>query len=750
MSNESKINLCVLKTQLGKTYQAIKRIMKEIDSDEENGRSIHIVHTMNTLLNNKQFVSRLYKIQRKYGENAVVILSSDKSVVVDEGENGKYKKYVQFWNKKLDKDVRFPQFKTLDELKLSITLPMAEETHENIPKVIVMCCNKTRFEDMFGRDGLVKFLETSFQKKKKKDLTPAIERVFSYIDEMHEYISDNLRGKLEFISQFDVVESIIGFTATPDPIFIPNDPFWGSLSQIDLTNYNDSNYVGASDQDWIVMDEYEPFWKENYRKPGPFDHEKKAKDVIGFMEHVFEKHHKSIFKPKARIFAPGHTKEDSHTRIMKLIFSYSPECVVILLNSKNKMIVFQDENRTEHLRQISSLEKQSGEVADDIYEILVKNNLENRPVCYTGMLCIGMGQTLVSKKFGRFTTAILSHLDLRNDSLYQVFGRITGNSRDWSPEFVLTSIYCPSVTMNRCRAMEECASMMVDYQGKTIDRETYRTMMKSSYGQDCLDNMPKDKKVVKPKVVLDKYLGDMKVFKLNQDEQEQTENDILSYLREMIGDTMDGYAKEKLNSFMTEVLNNLEKNEFTKRALRGKESKVQTYAELKEYAKGVSQNPSGAFGETAKNKDTNKMEIKLHNNAYNVRFFPAYENNDLNKIWIGARWILLKEKPRLENESEEVNKDDDSISQTSESSSISEKIVGSKDEPSVKVVKRRTKIVEEDKKNQVLEEIECTIEEFKSKVEKAKNGELQDWCKKFGIPKAGNKTELQQKLLNLF
>ena len=48
-----KFVLCVLLTQMGKTYTTISRIMGELMRDEENGRSIHLVWTMNTLLNNR-------------------------------------------------------------------------------------------------------------------------------------------------------------------------------------------------------------------------------------------------------------------------------------------------------------------------------------------------------------------------------------------------------------------------------------------------------------------------------------------------------------------------------------------------------------------------------------------------------------------------------------------------------------------------------------------------------------------------
>jgi hypothetical protein len=45
----SKITLCVLGTQIGKTFATISKINVEILQDNEFGRSIHIIFTMNTL-----------------------------------------------------------------------------------------------------------------------------------------------------------------------------------------------------------------------------------------------------------------------------------------------------------------------------------------------------------------------------------------------------------------------------------------------------------------------------------------------------------------------------------------------------------------------------------------------------------------------------------------------------------------------------------------------------------------------------
>lgn len=705
---ETKINLCVLRTQQGKTYQAIKRIAKEIDEDELEGRSIHIVQTMNTLLNNRQLTSRLYKVQKICGVNSVVVLSSDKSFY-SESNKKKTRRYIKFWNEEMGGDVMFPQFNTLESLKLHITNIMLtakeDELDNQLPKVIVMCCNKTRFDDMYGSEGLVKFFEDCFQKKKGENCQSEVQRVFCYIDEMHEYINDTLRSQLEYISKFDIVESIIGFTATPDTIFIPNDQFWKNLRIIELSNYNDKNYVGAHNHDWINVDDYLLFQKESYKKPGPFEYEKKAKHVLGFIEHVFQKFSKDIFEKKARIFAPGHIKEDSHSRVMELIFKFCPECVVVILNSKNKMLVYMDTNKTQHNILLSSLQKQSGEVSEDIYSLLKEHKLVNRPVCYTGMLCIGMGQTLMSKKLGVFTSTILSHLDLKNDDIYQLFGRTTGNFRDWFEDLVRNKIYCPSIIMNRCITMELCAARMVDYQGETIDRENYREMMQSRMGQDCLNNLSKDKILKK---VSDKKSHEEDMFEGGQ-VWFDTKEEVIQYYKDTGSDRAPPFKEP--NNYG-----------FEKGSVSGP-LEVLTRIKLDTLIKGK---------KTAKfNTDGAKP------NSFYRLLYPYYTNpNDNTTLKYCVRWLKHK----------------DLLSDNHTSSTPIE--VGARKIKDIsedkKKKKRRTKNISEEKKKSALETLKLNEQEFLQKVKKTTVPFLKQYCEAFGIPKSGLKDELVQKLLSIF
>jgi len=68
MTEQNKFKLCILPTQMGKTFVTINKILDEIKHDPSEGRSVHFVLTMNTLLNNKQFANRLSDIKEEHGK----------------------------------------------------------------------------------------------------------------------------------------------------------------------------------------------------------------------------------------------------------------------------------------------------------------------------------------------------------------------------------------------------------------------------------------------------------------------------------------------------------------------------------------------------------------------------------------------------------------------------------------------------------------------------------------------------------
>jgi len=167
-----------------------------------------------------------------------------------------------------------------------------------------------------------------------------------------------------------------------------------------------------------------------------------------------------------------------------------------------KYMHFKDSHGVEVvLNLISSTE----EVCETISRLINENKLHGRPLVITGFLCVGMGQTLIHKSLGTFTSAVISHLDLTNDDIYQLFGRLTARSKNWGiGKYVKTAVYCPTKSMYRVIAMEACArNLAKEYNGEFITEEDYRKPLASlgDIGNSVIENIrvKKEKKIKKEK-----------------------------------------------------------------------------------------------------------------------------------------------------------------------------------------------------------------------------------------------------------
>jgi hypothetical protein len=440
-----KFILCVLYTQLGKTFTAINRINTEIEQDDEFGRSIHMVFTMNTLLNNKQFSKRLETIEDTYGKGSICVFSSK--------YEGKYRHI---------KD------------RLQLQGICADES--TCPRVVVMCSNKRRYDDG------VEFLNVINKNKLN------IYRAFAYYDELHNYITDIVRSQIEFIHSLEIVKSIIALTATPDKIF-KSSGFWSKLRLIKLDDFNVSDYAGYKDMIYNHIDNY---FQEPYVRPMPFDFETKDAETIGFIKKVLKKY-PEIIQDNTRSFIPAHIRRIGHNDVRDLIFSINSKAVVIIINGVEKSLQYNDD--LGHTKTLP-LSSENEEVCEVISKMVIKHKLETRPIVITGFLCVGMGQTLTHKSIGSFTSAIFGHMDLTNDDIYQLFGRITGRIKKWGDKYIQTQVYCPTKIANRCHVMEECArNMACDYNGDVVTQEIYREPMNimGEIGQSAIENIRKVK-----------------------------------------------------------------------------------------------------------------------------------------------------------------------------------------------------------------------------------------------------------------
>jgi hypothetical protein len=316
-----------------------------------------------------------------------------------------------------------------------------------------MCSNERRYDDG------VEFLKWVDRTRPRH-----IARAFSYYDELHAYINPARRAQIEEIHDLEIVRCVMAFTATPEKIW-ENSGFWSKIRIHYLEEFNDRNYVGYADMVFNCIDNFFP---SPYARPR--SQEELDIQHLDYLRQVLTTR-AEILADRSRSFIPANMRRVSHYAVRDLIFEIKPSAVVCVLNGEEKTLKYIDaEKNTKTLSLVSKQE----EVCETIARLVVEHGLQERPLVITGLLCVGMGQTLTHKLLGSFTSAIFGHLDLTNDEIYQLFGRIFGRMKDWGEQYVQTQVYCPTVIMHRCVVMEECARVMAqEYNGEEATHEDY-------------------------------------------------------------------------------------------------------------------------------------------------------------------------------------------------------------------------------------------------------------------------------------
>tara|TARA_B100000795_G_scaffold268098_1_gene254317 strand:- start:2362 stop:3669 length:1308 start_codon:yes stop_codon:yes gene_type:complete len=414
---------------MGKTFVTINKILEEIKHDPSKGRSVHFVLTMNTLLNNKQFANRLSDIKEEHGQNSVAIFTSTYNGDLTHIDS-------------LCKLIRF------------------SKDSDKMPKIIVACSNHRRFIDCFNYMEFINKTETS------------VKRSFIYFDELHKYIKSkniNIRGNIEKMDNYDIVHGIMAMTATPDVLWKKSnedvDDYWSKIAIINIDKHNENNYFGWKDMEFyhskFVLEEDSNeenlYYNELYN--------------IKYAEAIIHKNPEILIEG-SRSFIPATRKRKTHNLIRKIVMKANPECVVVTLNGVEKNICYFDkEGKCEKI----DIVFKSGELGDIIALHLHENMIFNRPLVVTGYLCVGMGQTLVSKDLGVFTTAIFGYSKITNDNLYQLFGRITGRIKNWTDNTIKIKVFCSKINSTICNKMEECAKNIVaKHNGVQLGNDKYR------------------------------------------------------------------------------------------------------------------------------------------------------------------------------------------------------------------------------------------------------------------------------------
>ena len=230
--------------------------------------------------------------------------------------------------------------------------------------------------------------------------------------------------------------------------------------------------------------------------------------TIGYIEHILTTYPK-ILENGTRTFIPANRRCVGHNLLREYLFKLNKDVVVVVLNGKDKNLQFKSEGKIKTI----PLYSDDTEVCEMIYKKIDEFKLQERPFVITGFLCVGMGQTLTHESLGSFTSAIFSHLDLSNDEIYQLFGRITGRMKKWGT-YCKTNVYCPTTIMHRCNVMEKCArNIAVDHSGIFASEKDYIEPMENmgEAGQTAISNFRPNKKEKKIKVI--KVIKEKKIKK---------------------------------------------------------------------------------------------------------------------------------------------------------------------------------------------------------------------------------------------
>ena len=201
-----------------------------------------------------------------------------------------------------------------------------------------------------------------------------------YFDEIHHYANERnpggrrVRSLIEGACESELVEKVYGYTATPNAVW--GQGIWESI-EMDNVDYNDENYVGISDLNWVKCQ----------ASPHPAE----------FAAMVYDEHPR-VFGHMARVFVPGYRERDSHYAIRDTLQEKDPEIVVVVLNGENKRVYYYEnpedceyEPKSEEL-----IPEGMEEVCDTIARVLTNQALRKTR---TGNICISMDKHWQNSRF---------------------------------------------------------------------------------------------------------------------------------------------------------------------------------------------------------------------------------------------------------------------------------------------------------------------------------------------------------------
>lgn len=467
----AKFSLITQPTQSGKTFQTIAVMNDTIAQDAQFGRSLHMVYTINTLLNEVQFTARLRDMALRHQVKVVVISSNNQIPPADAGLFLHAKNYQY-------------------ALALIANFPVA---------VVVMCNNRNRIATQMAMMHDLDRNQT------------VIRRAYVYYDEIHKYIDSYrrdiqpLREQIAEICDLPVVHKVLGITATPHTVF-QRGTDWEHLRQEMYVAPKTDTYASLADSRHTEIefdcDEHdeadEAEGHDDHDDEGEGDDEAgNANAAVGYARQVLRAR-PDLLAPGARVFMPGATKRKSHNAIRMAALRTNPRCAVVTLNGKEKTIAYLSEERVAEAEaattqgtqyniyprltrtKLDSADNSLTEVSDVVAGLVQEQGLGDRPIVFTGLLCVSVGQTLTHRGFGTFTAMVVSPAAAsKHDAVYQLMGRATGQTKGWDT-YTQTEVICTPDTLKIGLAMEKAAKGMMGLTHTSVSLEQYEAFIKAA------------------------------------------------------------------------------------------------------------------------------------------------------------------------------------------------------------------------------------------------------------------------------
>lgn len=423
---ENKISLIIRKPQEGKTFICMAFINKDTDN-----KYIHLVLTMNTLSAGMQFFGRM---EEQIGHNNIIVFNSNKNTA------GKCR-----------------HAKNVSDIFSHI-----EENQEI--KVIVCCAHEKRFRNSIPQ--LLRFaamLDTRIFNRRFK----------IHIDEAHKYIPEN-SDYVRIYNELDIVDSIIGYSATPDGIWSDKvtDPLFHKILirdvEKELKIIRSPYYFGVkccefnifeqevkmTHQELIEFANIDPVIPQiTIDRAGMKEKNKRTwynKDFIfNIGNEILLLSYISYIIPNMNIpknsfsyhFIPGYNRKATHYEIVEILLKLCPTANVITLNGNGFELyrINQSDNKSYKVKsgnkilELASCEykKILSEPSNMIQE-LIKDN-KNCPTFVTGFQCTGMSVTFINENNGNFDSVIMAHQHYDRATAYQL-NRYLFNYTTWSTQ----------------------------------------------------------------------------------------------------------------------------------------------------------------------------------------------------------------------------------------------------------------------------------------------------------------------------